>query len=1198
MGTYNVSKIEGWLKDFTSAKDKFTNTYYSDYKNSYIRSCNDSAVIKMRNKLNQHYDRINRINKRIKDVWDDFLYDLKAIDNRLAGGKGSTNDSAVASKLSKLPTLKEYKADLRVRINSASAVVGTVDKIGWSEDRNLDENLAYFGERVGATISTFGVSLFEGVVKLGEDAVDLLALGRAVMASEYTGMIDLGSLIAAEITGDDSLKTNYTKQMWEETRAFVSKDYTGQAFDWLYDNTTGGQWMKENAYGFDTTRAIGSEVGEVVGVVALSIVTGGGAAYMYGAAKVAEHTEENWQDENTSTAGGFFKGTLQGVGDGIFFGIGMKGDAVMKSAATAAVKESGKQTVKKTAILAGKTLFECGCSVAQDGTNIMINAFFADDTITTPDGKTIRFNNFNDKLSYYYEQAGGMKGMMTSMATASLLSFASDTVDISKIGKNVNTNTALKNADINTSNTKKSISNVNTKNIDINIKSKTKGNTFVGDKIGGSASDPDVLKKIDELRNSKAVNTSNSKNINVKPNNDVKVNPLSKEYDDLLKKTKEPWFIQAKEARDNGWAWNLNEVNEVDNIVKRMGELEGNLGIKNTGIPESKIYDYSGAKKEADELARKISKEPIPGYENIDTNSQEYKKAMQEIYSKPSPSGKQILSNSEDIVKQVNDVKVAYSAEYLGDQSFDFNRYGSGNNVVKTIKDGNDFYINSKTFTVDDMKSINKNSRFKKTIVYITDDTNPGIIFQQAKKPKNVVVRVGDFEYLSDGNGIRINQWRNTASVEPTKPSFTKREKNNLDEVSKILNDWGKKQGLNNYADDALRNYAKTGSVYDNISGKPYITNTNNVRDYVQSLDPEVVTLYLHNKTLSRGNFKSLNNFFKNSGSPSNSTYGVNQGSITDLCVYTLDGKKYSYRQARDMINKAKDNGRVLPRFNKEGTLEYFALKDKLVSKGLTNGQASVILSSLDDVGACSYAAKANSIFYKFSDNPKLFEEKFGFPMYKVNANGEKVLNSNELLLDMYLFANDTANGGRLFSKNYDNSYTFFHDNRIDVFGRKMLNTENQAYISTSNGSNNAILGKYLNSKGLEWSSYNLITNPPNNILSANDFNSYINAINASINDGKSVQLNIFSNGGNIDMHSTNPHIYKSYSTDDWVRRETNSFGEVVEKNSGHAVFITGADNQGFTVSSWGQEYKILFRDLQNGGYFNIMIDDVDSIIY
>ncbi len=51
----------------------------------------------------------------------------------------------------------------------------------------------------------------------------------------------------------------------------------------------------------------------------------------------------------------------------------------------------------------------------------------------------------------------------------------------------------------------------------------------------------------------------------------------------------------------------------------------------------------------------------------------------------------------------------------------------------------------------------------------------------------------------------------------------------------------------------------------------------------------------------------------------------------------------------------------------------------------------------------------------------------------------------------------------------------------------------------------------------------------------------------------------------------------------------TRTWGE----GGGHAVFITGRNIQGFTVSSWEKEYLIPYSDLQNGGYFNIMIDNV-----
>ena len=55
----------------------------------------------------------------------------------------------------------------------------------------------------------------------------------------------------------------------------------------------------------------------------------------------------------------------------------------------------------------------------------------------------------------------------------------------------------------------------------------------------------------------------------------------------------------------------------------------------------------------------------------------------------------------------------------------------------------------------------------------------------------------------------------------------------------------------------------------------------------------------------------------------------------------------------------------------------------------------------------------------------------------------------------------------------------------------------------------------------------------------------------------------------------------------------TSTWGE----GGGHAIFITGINRDSFVVSSWGKEFIIPFKDLQNGGFFNIMIDDVKPII-
>lgn len=157
MAVYNVDKISDWYNDFISAKNKFNNTYYDDYRSSYIRNCSDSTVNKMRYILNSHYGKIYRIYNNINKVWQRYLEDLKNIDNRLAGGKGSINASPVSSKLSKLPTLNEYKRSLDVRIKSASTVIGVN---GNNVFNDMKTSYDLFNEYTGARASTWLSSIF------------------------------------------------------------------------------------------------------------------------------------------------------------------------------------------------------------------------------------------------------------------------------------------------------------------------------------------------------------------------------------------------------------------------------------------------------------------------------------------------------------------------------------------------------------------------------------------------------------------------------------------------------------------------------------------------------------------------------------------------------------------------------------------------------------------------------------------------------------------------------------------------------------------------------------------------------------------------------------------------------------------------------------------------------------------------------
>lgn len=324
-------------------------------------------------------------------------------------------------------------------------------------------------KRAGATIATGGISVAEGVGKFGEGIVDTGSMIVSAIATPFTAIWDgiksLNRRIECFFSGEKYEPRGFetTKKMWDHTRSFVSKDHVGSFFDKFYDNNSVGKWLKNNAYGFDVTRSIGCGVGEVLGAIALAAATMGignaalgavgagqiastvtlagttmstttaiGAA-AYGASKIGSHTQTNWQDESTSTVGGLVKGTIQGVLDGTFFLVGGYGDAVAHNAAKVAAEQGAKKTLS---ILSKKVLFEAGTSIVQDFGTILTDAAFADDSVILSDGTVKEFDNFGDKIKYYYEKSGGFKGLMQSVGIASILSFASDGLELKNIARN------------------------------------------------------------------------------------------------------------------------------------------------------------------------------------------------------------------------------------------------------------------------------------------------------------------------------------------------------------------------------------------------------------------------------------------------------------------------------------------------------------------------------------------------------------------------------------------------------------------------------------------------------------------------------------------------------------------------------------------------------------------------------------------
>lgn len=363
------------------------------------------------------------------------------------------------------------------------------------------------------------------------------------------------------------------------------------------------------------------------------------------------------------------------------------------------------------------------------------------------------------------------------------------------------------------------------------------------------------------------------------------------------------------------------------------------------------------------------------------------------------------------------------------------------------------------------------------------------------------------------------------------------------------------------------------------------ITRMNGARDVFKSYTLEQIDYILEKirgNVSSKTNKSSIHSFFDKIDQ-----YGADQADVENLCVYIYNGKSYEYRKAKRIANEAIENNKALPKFNKKGTDEYFRLKNKLIDKGFKDSDASIILTSINDKGACSYASVCNEIFYQFRDNPDLFEKKFGYPMYK--KVGDKVyLNSEELLTDLYVYANDKKNGGNFFENGQIN--TQYLSNKIDVFGRNILKSENQQYMSSVRGKEVDVIDGFLKSKSpdLEFDSQVFINNFWDKIVYPKEAReNIINKLEKEIENGKSVSMGIYydkkQNDKVIHMLSYDETSYKSISTNMW------------DEGFGHSVTVTGITNDGLCVSSWGKKYLIPYDDLFAGGKFLITVDSIKT---
>jgi len=298
-----------------------------------------------------------------------------------------------------------------------------------------------------------------------------------------------------------------------------------------------------------------------------------------------------------------------------------------------------------------------------------------------------------------------------------------------------------------------------------------------------------------------------------------------------------------------------------------------------------------------------------------------------------------------------------------------------------------------------------------------------------------------------------------------------------------------------------------------------------------------------------------------------NYDYGVDQGVMQSLYTWTFvyegDGKTKYYNEGWLKENYI-DQNKPLPQINKMYSEEFFRLQGKLIAMGYSREDSEIVLNAMNSNGLCTNAALCNAIFYEFSNSPEEFEKVFGYPMFITDKDGNKLLNSAELLLDLYVVLNDQENnvvkGSFLLNGNSINrdclNYT------INILGDVVYKISENTLATTPGYLYNDALKFFFDEKNLQYSRDGKTSCSKEEIQQI-------------MEEGKSIMLkipNIIDSGGATSFVLDN--MGYSYPSVDL-------YGECGE---GHAVSITGVTDDGVIVSSWGRKYKIAYETMNISG--------------
>ncbi len=1128
----------------------------------------------------------------VVDTMDNAVSSLKSSYEKTVASKNSTEtdiedldeDKGFFEEL--LDDANDFKNDVLsdladTCVTAITAVDSVLGKYEWYNDfiEFSNEKIVPFQNKVnevlkrtGATVGTFFTSLLEGVGNLGEAFFDLTNIVRTVVFSIPTGIIDGVQAIGGAITGEEW--ESVTKKMWNGTKAVVSQDLTTSLFDWFYNETDPGQFLKNNSYGFDTTRSIGSGIGKVAAIVGISIASGGTLAPFAIAAMAGfgEGAEKSWA-EGASIGEGLLSATLNSAWEGLQYYIGGK------IGTTTLFGSSGKYLQNLNGEAFGTKLLNSLSRVMMDsadgGAEGIVQPLIAaiyKDGYYDESGNYIEFedsDNFLDKYGEIFDDYGGVQNIFTNALVGGGASILGEAFDI---GRFFNKSSSETHADIDSQIVRKIDDThgyqLNETDITGFYKSRLESGFFTKDQIE---------KMIDNINNKGFLSKETGEyisNLFEDPNYDVYIKTINDMDLDSIKekglycnnyatsiggsapKTIDDISLDATVTRIDNVIDAINTVKNANGISQGMNPINGTIILKipkGANIEDLVYFDQA-------EGVYLIDPKYIDSFLGVDENgvvtgaSDNLTHINQNDYEGDEIT-EQLYQDDEPTLKIVNNRIRPYEFEYDQNEILEIlNSKQATNDLLYNLElIGN---LNLGSQYLNNLSNYNDLGAIKRYegVLAINELAKEGDITLSSEQLANMDIILQDKSY--------------SKYIESLCADYLSKRSNiyNFDYNSQTLDGFTKEQ---------------IKSFVDILKQDPTTIRTSNFTTAQMKLASDLYTL------IDMGNFPVSSNFLTNLQLLSNyylyqisdannkalryaNRYGVDQHSLTNLANYgglfnpNINGFKDLNNKVIDIVKS------YFPKMKKSEIARY--------------------MQGVDSTGACSYASVLNDLYMAFDGKEEAFRELFGYDMYRT-VDGQKLINDQLILADFYTFAN--YHNKSLFEQDLFGNYRYIADNH-----------DNQVYVSYGGtGVNIDLLNSFIRYKlansqndTLKQALANYNIDKKLLFATSLDSNQEVrkdvlkNLIEKEIEIGNKLDLGVYVDfvaNKNYIMYEFNPKTGTydiPFSSLSWRDSNLESGLSNAKTRAGHAMAITGIVNDGVIVASWGKEYYIPFDELKKIG--------------